>query len=110
MKLILTSYLDGAPEEVDDRIDDRVETALAAAGRRVGAPEASATTDHVEQGIHIHTELGALDGTAVEWAGQSGLTELRVVVPWRPLGASRERTTLAASNFAAVLTDELRAA
>lgn len=47
---------------------------------------------------------------ASEPESDSGLTELRIVVPWRPLGESRERTTLAASNFAAVLTDQLQAA
>ena len=110
MNLILTSYLTGDPEDVDDRIEASIETAVNAAGRRLGVRTPSASTDHVDRGVQVHTDIATLDGTTVEWAGQTGLTELRVVVPWRPFDDSRERTTLAAANFTAALTDRLQAA
>lgn len=110
MNLILTSYVAREPEDVDSQIDAGVEAALAAAGERIGAPGPSASTDHIDDGLQVHTDLRTLDGATVEWTGDHGLTELRVVIPWRTHRDSRERTTLAASKFATVLTDRLQAA
>lgn len=110
MNLILTSYVGCEPEDVDSQIDAGVQAALAAAGERIGAPSPSASTDHVDHGRQVHTDILPLDGATIEWSGDHGLTELRVVVPWRTHRDSRERTALAASKFAKVLTDRLQAA
>ena len=110
MNLILTSYLRTDPDRVDDSIEKSVEAAVDAAAARIGAAAPVASTDHVTHGIQLHTDVGPLDGTTVEWSGTDQLTELRVVVPWRRGGDSREHSTLAASRFASVLTGKLAAA
>lgn len=109
MNLILTSYVATHPDEVDARIVSGVETALDAAGERIGTDEPKVSTDHVTAGVQVRTNVVPLDGSTVEWSGDDRLTEIRVVIPWRNHGETRERCTLAAGRFASVLTDQLAA-
>ena len=110
MRLVFTNYLDRNPSDVEDRLDRAVSAGLHAAAERIDVPAApAAATEATPDGVVLR-EADVLDGTEIAWEGGSGLTTIRVVVPWHPGDSATGTKLLAANRFAQVFATEARLA
>ena len=110
MNLVFTNYLDRNPSDIEGRLDTAVSAGLAAAAERIDSPSTSAATKEVTAGGVVLRDADVLDGTEINWEGESGLTTVRVVVPWHPGDSATGTKLLAANRFAQVFSTEARVA
>jgi hypothetical protein len=108
MKLILTHYIDAAPETVMARLGAAVSAGLDAAASRAAMHRSDTVTTTLDDGIRIDGGLDALTGTDCTFTGSDNLTELRVEVPWSPSDSGTTKLW-AANRFAGVLAEQLTA-
>lgn len=108
--LTITTYVDRDAELVETHVEEALGEAVAAAGERVAAGAAHTRTERTDTGLTVRTDLDLLDGTELGWERIDGLTELRLVIPWRDGTESHNRRSLAANRLATALSEHILAA
>ncbi|MBT8240600.1 MAG: hypothetical protein KJN63_05180 [Acidimicrobiia bacterium] len=110
MRLVFTNYLDRNPSHVEGRLDTAVSAGLDAAAERIDSPAARGlSTEATTTGVVLRGD-DVLDGTEIDWEGDSGLTTIRVVVPWHTGDSATGTKLLAANRFAQVFATQARLA
>ncbi len=109
MRLVLTHYIDSAPEEVQTHLGPAISSGLDQAAQFASDPREETIVESTDQGVRVHKGLSSLDGSEVRVAGLEGLTRLEVSVPWSDADAGTPKLW-AASRFASSLADAVGAA